>query len=148
MRVNRNHIEIKFFDFEVSHDEITRHLDLKPTHFWIKGDTYLVGPANGRTEKNRNRNYWGHEVETESNDWIGDLADKFLNEIIVPRTTAIKELTEKCHGEFSVVQYMYDGCNPGLYFSKRQIKILNDCGLELNIDIYVLSDVETNQMNS
>jgi hypothetical protein len=27
----------------------------------------------------------------------------------------------------------------GLYFNKEELQILNDCGLELNIDIYVLS---------
>ena len=147
MRINKNHIEIKFFDFEVSHDEITRRLNLQPTNFWVKGDKYLVGPADMRTEKNRNKNYWGHEVKTESNDWVGELANKFIDEIVVPRTKMIKELTDEYHGEFSVVQYMYDGCNPGLYFDKRQIKILNDCGLELNIDIYVLSDVEKNEFS-
>jgi hypothetical protein len=146
MRKNRNHIEIKFFDFEVSHDEITRRLNLQPTNFWVKGDKYLVGPIDKRTEKNR-KNYWGHEVKTESNDWIGELANKFIDEIVVPRTKFIKELTDEYHGEFSVVQYMYDACNPGLYFDKRQIKILNDCGLELNIDIYVLSDVEKKELS-
>jgi hypothetical protein len=142
MKVNKNHIELKFFDFEVSHEEITTRLNLQPTNHWVKGDKYLVGTEGLRTEKSRNKNYWGHEVKTESNDWIGELANKFIGEIIVPRTKAIKALTNTYHGEFSVVQYMYDGCNPGLYFDKRQIGILNDCGLELNIDIYVLSDVE------
>jgi hypothetical protein len=143
MRLNRNHIEIKFFDFDVPHDDITGLLELKPTHFWIKPDKYLVGPANGRTEKNRNTNYWGFVIKTETNDWIGDLANSFLVEIVVPRKRAIKELTDKYHGVFSVVQYMHEGCNPGLYFDKAQIQILNESGLELDIDIYVLSETET-----
>jgi hypothetical protein len=142
MGINENHIEIKFFDFEITHAEITRRLNLQPTNFWVMGDKYLMGSADVKIEKNRNNNFWGHELKTESNDWIGELANKFIDEIIVPRIKIIKELTDVYHGEFSIVQYMYDGCNPGLYFNKRQMQILSDCGLELNIDIYVLYGAE------
>jgi len=143
MKPNQNHIEIKFFDFSLPHDEVTNILGLTPTHQWTKGEEHFVGPK--RNKKIRKENYWGYENHTETNDFIGDQIEDFLKTIVIPRTSKIKELTDRFHGEFSIVQYLYDGCNPGLYFDKRQIKILNDCGLELNIDIYVLSDNDDNK---
>ena len=93
-------------------------------------------------EKIRKENYWGFEIMTKTNDFIGDQAKAFLVDIVVSRTEKIKMLTDKYHGEFSVVQYMYNGCNPGLYFDKEQLNILHNAGLDLNVDIYVLSDNE------
>jgi hypothetical protein len=146
MKLNKNHIEIKFFDFSITHDEVTTILGLIPTHKWMKDEEYFVGPK--KIKKIRKGNFWGHELYAETNDFIGDQVEEFLKSIIAPRTSQIKELTDKYHGEFSVVQYMYDGCNPGLYFDKGQLKILNDCGLELNIDIYVLTDIEKNETSA
>ena len=138
MRQNENHIEIKFFDFDITHDELSKIIGLQPTHIWVKGDKL----KSGRLEKIRKENYWGFEIMTKTNDFIGDQAKAFLVDIVVSRTEKIKMLTDKYHGEFSVVQYMYNGCNPGLYFDKEQLNILHNAGLDLNVDIYVLSDNE------
>ncbi len=140
MRLNRNIVEIKFYDFDLTHDELSNEIDLKPTHRWTKGDKYGYGPVEKRNELKRKETFWGYQFEKETTDFIGDQIKEFLIGVVVPRIEKIKELTDKYHGEFSVVQYMYEGCNPGLYFDKEQIDILHQCGLELNVDIYVLSD--------
>ena len=142
MRQNENHIEIKFFDFDITHDEFTRAIGLQPTHFWSRNDPYQIGPITKRKEMLRRETFWGFEIKSITNDFIGEKAKAFLIDIIVPRIEKIKFLTKKYHGEFSVVQYMYNGCNPGLYFDKEQLSILHNSGLELNVDIYVLSDNE------
>jgi hypothetical protein len=114
MKLNKNHIEIKFFDFSIKHDEVTTILELNPTHSWMKDEEYFVGPK--KTKKIRTENFWGHEVYTETNEFIGDQVGEFLKSIVAPRKAQIKELTDRFHGEFSIIQYLYDGCNPGTLF--------------------------------
>jgi len=136
MKSNENYIQLKFFGFNIDHKEISDSMGLQPTQKWSKGDKY----KSGRLEKIRKENHWGFEIVTETNDFIGDQAKAFLADIVLPRTREIRSLTNTCHGEFSIIQYMYDSVNPGLYLDKDQIGILHDCGLELNVDIYVLSE--------
>ena len=141
MRLNENYIELKIFDFE-NHEEISNILNLKPTNVWKKGEEYLFGDKTKGIKKIRKENYWEYRSKEITNEWIGNQIEKFIKEIIEPRIELIKKISNKFHSEFSVVQYMYDGCNPGLYFDKKILKVINECGLELNIDFYVLQGTE------
>jgi len=140
MKKNKNHIELKFYDFAISHKDLTELIKLTPNNFWVIGDNYKIGPPNRSGERIRTSNFWGFDKFVESNEYIGDLAEDFISNIIVPRIQEIKSLTDKYHGEFSVVQYMFEGCNPGFCLSKNHIDILSKCGLALNVDFYVLSE--------
>ncbi|MGB4775268.1 MAG: DUF4279 domain-containing protein [Daejeonella sp.] len=141
MQTNKNIIELKISDFEVEHEEITYLLDLNPTHIWIKGEEYLFGNKN-QVKKTMEKNYWKYNSTALSNAWIGEQLERFIEDIIVPRKDALKMIAARFHVELSIVQYLYDSCNPGLYFDKKVLKILSDCGLELNIDLYVLTQDE------
>jgi len=103
-----------------------------------------LGNKRNGIKKIREKNYWEYRSTKISNDWIGDHIDKFLEDIIAPKKEVIRRITEQFHTELSIVQYIYDSCNPGLYFDKKAIKNLNECGLELNIDLYVLTDADKN----
>jgi len=138
MPLNENYVELKFFDFP-DHSEITKILNLEPTSIWKRGDEYIFGDRPKGVKKIRENNYWEYRSTMISNDWIGDQIKQFLERIITPRKDVIRSLTDKYPAEFSIVQFMYDGCNPGLYFDKRAMSTLNDSGLELNIDLYVLN---------
>ena len=139
MPTNENIGELKIFDFDTDYRRITDLLDLNPTKFWNKGEEYIFGDKRKGIKKIRESNYWEYRSTNVSNGWTGDHIEKFIEEIIIPRKNILKTITAKFHTELSVVQYMYESCNPGLYFDKKAIKILNECGLELNIDLYVLS---------
>lgn len=140
MKLNENIVELKIFDFEVAHQDISHQLNLSPTRIWVKGEEYLFGDPRNEVKKIRENNLWEYRSTTISNDWIGDQVTNFIQEIILPRQETIKKFADKYLAEFSVVQFMYDGCNPGLYFDKKAMKVLSDCGLELNIDLYVLTN--------
>jgi len=144
LRKNENHIELKLFDFDLSHEEISITLGIESTKKWYKDENYSLDSESKKTTRLRKENYWGLEVVTVTNDYIGDQVDDFINTIVIPRTERIKKLTENSWGEFSIVQYMYDGCNPGFFLEKKQIAILSNCGLGLNVDIYVLSQSDEN----
>ncbi len=140
LNLNQNHIEIKIFDFEKGYQEINDLLGLKPTAKWLKNDEYLVGQSPNQTTRLRKENYWGYEHFKETNDYIGNQIDDFIKKIIVPRTKSLRDLANKYHTEFSVVQYMYESCNPGFFLEQSQLEILAQCGFGLNVDIYVLSE--------
>lgn len=136
---NRNHIIFGFYDFDVHPNEITDSLDLKPTKTGLKGEEYEVGEQR-KIEKTRDCNFWEIEVKTLTNDFIGDLVDKFVADVIRDRTKEINKLSNKCQCKLTVVQYYRDGWNPGYFFSRELIKLLADINAEIDIDTYCLSE--------
>jgi hypothetical protein len=64
----------------------------------------------------------------------------FIDKIVIPKRNAIQELSKACEVEFSIIQYMHYGCNPGFCLDNSQLRILTEIGAELNVDIYCLWD--------
>jgi hypothetical protein len=136
---NRNHIIFGFYDFDVHPNEITYTLDVKPTKTGLKGEEYEVGNQN-RIKKTRDCNIWEIEVKTLTNDFIGDLVDKFVNDIIKSRIKEIKTYSATGQCKLTIVQYYYDGWNPGYFFSSELVKLLADINAKIDIDTYCLSE--------
>lgn len=135
---NVNHIILWFLNFDHSPEEITEKLGLSPTRTAVKGQERL---NSGSTNKKIHKfSFWEYEWEIESNEFIGELADKFIDEIIRPRIQEIKMLAVTIDAEFKIVQYYYSGCNPGYHFSVDKMKILCEANLEIDIDAYCLTE--------
>lgn len=133
--INQNHIVLWFLNFDFQHNEIAEILNLQPTRIATKGQE-LIKP-NG--VKNISKlTFWEYEWRYEGNDFIGDAVERFVDEIIKPRTEQIRMLANKIDAEFKIVQYYYDGCNPGYHFTTRTMQILVAANLELDIDAYYL----------
>jgi hypothetical protein len=131
--INENYITLKFFDFDFLPEILTKDLNLEPTH------TALLGENRGVTILKWESNMWGYEEFIKTNDFIGDLVESFISRIITPRLKEIKVITNAHHGELSIVQYYYAGCNPGYHFSKEILSVINKTGLDIDIDTYCLS---------
>ena len=141
--INTHKVSLKFFDFDYSPEELTEILGLKPTETALKGQEYFIGSTHNKIKKIWPWNFWEYQQVIEKNDhWIGDQIDDFIDSIIKPRLLIIKELTASCDSEFSIVQYLYDGCNPGLHFDNSRLKIITAIGAEIDIDIYNFNDSE------
>ena len=140
--INRNHLILRFLDFNFDPDIITQKLGLEPISTGQKGHEYFIGPQKD-IPKNRECNHWDYEWKIKTNDFIGDLIDKFFEEIIIPRLESIKDIGLNCQTiRFIIVQYYYSGHNPGYGFEKEQIKILADINAEIDMDIYCLCEDE------
>jgi hypothetical protein len=138
-QLNQNHIILRFIDFDLDPDEITKNLALEPLSIARKGQEYFVGPK--RMKKIWESNHWDYEIKTKTNDFIGETVNLFFDEIIAPRINEIKEISQKSRiTRLILVQYYYTGCNPGYGFEKEQVKILADINAEIDMDIYCLSD--------
>ena len=137
MPPNKSYIELKIFDCE-DPIEINDILGVVPTCTWKKGEEYIVADKKENIRKVRENNYWEYRSTMISTDWIGNQIEEFIIEILEPRKELIRTITERFPAEFSIVQYIYDSCNPGFYFDKKALQIFVECGLELNIDVYVL----------
>lgn len=141
---NRNHLMLSFIDFDFDPYLITKNLGLNPISAGKKGDEYFIGAQKDILRIN-DCNYWDYEWKITTNDWIGDLIERFFKEIIVPRFDTIKEIGSDCQTtRFTIVQYYFTGHNPGYGFEKEQIKILADLNAEIELDIYCLCDDEKN----
>ena len=108
----------------------------------MKGQKYFQGPPDNNIEKIWPYNYWEYRVTTITNDWVNILIDDFFNTVIKPGEEKLKLVTLICQAEFSIVQYSYDGYNPGFHIDKEKLKILGNLGIELDIDIYCLENAE------
>lgn len=136
---NQNHIIIGFFEFDFSPDIFTKDLGLQPLHKGVNGEKYLTG-SKKNVEKVHKCNMWTYEYKTYSNDFIGELIAKFIDEILKPRVDSIKRLTKNCEVQFRIVQYYYGGCNPGIYIESDHNKILADINASIDLDLYCLGD--------
>ncbi|MCP4214357.1 MAG: DUF4279 domain-containing protein [bacterium] len=68
------------------------------------------------------------------------MAERFIREIIVPARTELMKLTEACSVILRVVQYYYDGWNPGLGLSSEYTRVLGDIRASLDIDLYCIGE--------
>ena len=121
---------------------MTKELGLEPTEAGIKGQEYFVGPEHGIIKKIWLHNYWEYRITKKEDSWISDQVDQFIDSILKPNQTKLKNIIATCEAEFSIVQYYYSGCNPGLHFDNAKLKIVSDIGASLDIDIYCLSETE------
>jgi len=140
MKKNENHITIKLTGFSCSAEEITKKLGLQPTKVALKGQEYQIGPKHNRVTKKYSDNYWEFREVRNASAWISDLVSEYVKHHIIPRKKDIKEIVSNCDGEFSIVQYVNEGSNPGLHFKKEEITLFANIGLELDIDIYCLAN--------
>lgn len=137
---NRNHLILKFIDFDFHPDIITEKTGLQPLSIGLKGEKYFVGKKN-QIKKIRDCNYWEYEWKEISNDFIGDLIDRFFVEIIIPKLDLFKEVSHHCEiVRLVIVQYYYTGYNPGYGFTKEQINILSNINADVDVDIYCLCE--------
>ena len=137
--VNQNHIILGFFEFDFSPDIFTKEMGIQPHDKGLKGDKYFVGSKKD-VEKSHKYNFWRHELKIHSNDFIGDLIAKYIDETIKPRVDIIKRLTKDSNVQLRIVQYYYDGCNPGIHINSDHNKILADINCSIDIDLYCLAD--------
>ena len=141
LEVNQNHIVLLLYDLcGILPDEITNLLMLDPHSTGIKGESYKIGPPNKRIAKTHHYSFWEYEWKDKSNDSIGDLIEKFIKEIIIPKKDLLKRLISKCKIQLKIVQYYYDGCNPGYHFNEQVISILSELQASIDLDVYCLSD--------
>ncbi len=140
--INQNHLILRFIDFDFSPDLITKNVGLKPLSVGKKGEEYFVG-SQKRILKIRDCNHWDYEWKVYSNEFIGDITNKFFNEILIPRKELIKEIGLSCQTtRLVIVQYYFTGHNPGFNFKKEQIQVLAEINAEIDMDIYCLCEDE------
>lgn len=137
---NKNHVSLSLFGFDVDPNEISEELQLSPTSSGVKGESYSIGPSENRIEKTSDYSHWQYEWKLSTNEFIGDIIDRFIKEIITPRVEKLVELANTSSVQFQIVQYYYDGCNPGVCIEKEDIKTLAKIGASIDIDIYCLSE--------
>lgn len=140
MNTNENYITIKILGFSCSPEDISKTIGLTPTKTALKGQVYQIGSRQNRITKQYSHNYWEFREIKNETTWISELVSQFLSIYIVPRKERIKQIVSKCEGELSIVQYVNEGCNPGLHFKKEEMELLGYIGLELDIDLYCLAE--------
>jgi hypothetical protein len=139
--INKNIISLGIFGFDEDPFYITEHINLQPNSYGKKGEEYFIG-KNKDIKKIHDENNWSYKWEEESNNFIGDFIEKFIDEIILKRVDKFKELNRKCEIQFQIVQYYSTGSNPGIHIDKKRLGALSEIGASIDIDIYCLSEEE------
>ena len=137
---NQNHVKLLIYNFDYHPNQISERLTAEPHSIGVKGESYEIGPPHNRITKTHEYNYWEHEFKLLTNEFIGDIIEKYVDDFIMPNISYFKELAVDGDIQFIVIQYYYDGCNPGFHFDKRVVKILSDLGASIDIDLYCLSE--------
>ncbi len=138
MEQNHIHIYLKFYDFDLDPDEITKKLGLEPTEIGRKGEKYTLG-RKAKTEKERTFNFWEYKEKIITGEhWHQKFINDFIDRIIEPRKGMIREITEVGESELSLVPYYYDEFNVGFDFSLQKLETLVNARIFINFDIYFL----------
>lgn len=135
---NRYHLSLSFYDFDGEPQRITKLLGLDPDSVGLKGECY----TSGNLEKILDYSYWGYKWRVDTNEYVGTFIQSFIEQIIAPRLDAIASLAKESTVQFQIVQYYFDGFNPGLNIDAEYIQVLSRIGASLDVDIYCLSDTK------
>ncbi len=135
---NQNHVKLLIYNFDYHPSQISEKLTIQPHSIGVKGESYKTGPPRNRMKKIHEYNYWEHEWKVYTNDFIGDMVYKYVDDVIRPNISSLKEIAADSDIQLGVIQYYYDGCNPGFHFDKNIVQILSDLGASIDIDLYCL----------
>ena len=127
--VNVHRIMLSFMEFDYAPDLITQQLDLQPT-----------GTGAADTDPGQDFNFWKYEWYVHSNDFIGDLLDAFMRDVITPRLPELQAISVTAETTLSITQYYHDGNNPNFHFSKQTLKVLQSINAAIDMDIYCLAE--------
>jgi hypothetical protein len=140
--MNEISIAIKISKFKFSADELTTKLNLTPSHYHYKGESFFSKTSNGEIEKFYKSNYWEHRTEIKSSEWVQLLINKFINEIIIDRKSILKSINKEASLEFFIGVNYYNEANPSFHFESEHLVLLADIGFELDLDLYNFSGNE------
>jgi len=143
--LNKNHTTLKIFGFEGSVAELSHCLQLEPTKTAIKGEVRNFNPSHEGKKRTYPWNYWEFRWTRSEERFIGEFVEEFMSHIVEPRKDILKEVVATCSAELSVVQYYYSGCNPGIHLSVKTLSTLSYIGVEVDVDIYCLTNAVQNQ---
>jgi hypothetical protein len=136
---NEVDLDFRFCDFEdMTPNEITMHLDIKPIRIIIKG------------QKKNPENPSGTAV-FKSNCWMmGSSLDKFasfeeqmnaLLDILESKIELFRPLCKKYYSEFSCALFVYlenGESTPWVHLDKRYNRIVKELNIEFDVDLYIL----------
>ena len=140
---NEVFLEFKICDFEeITPDEISNKLGVKPTKVYVKG------------QKRNPTNPDGKAV-FKNNVWVVDSGlDKYASfeqhmnamlDIIEPRTNLFKPFCSKYYCEFACaifIRYDNNESTPWIHLNERYNKLVKKLDIEFDIDLYCLPNKE------
>lgn len=140
VKLNKNLAILRLFGFEYDPLIITNRLGISPKKTGIKGEKYYRGKSS--IPSHWDFNHWEYEWKKLSPAYIGEFITEFFNEILIPRQKELVEISKNCPTiRIVIVQYYYNGCNPGYNLTKEQIAIMAEINAEIEFDVYCLGKI-------
>ena len=124
-------IAIVVTDFVCSPEEITSVLSISPTKTWVEGEKRV--PQATITHK---ENGWCHELETDELEKFPTLVDKLINMLKEKKENFLK-LPGGTYLELRCRLFLNEHA-PEFHLDSKTIKILDEIGVELDLDIYIV----------
>lgn len=126
---------LKIHDFGCSLEVLNKKLGINATESWLKGE--IIPNRDGKiTRKNSS---WIIKISVENS---GLLNKRITDLIMLVNENELKKLTDKHLCELSIVMKCHDENNIGLNFDKEILKKISALGIELDLDIYMLSNAQ------
>lgn len=128
----------------LSPDEITNLIEIHPTNFWIKGDPIPIQKGLLRKDNkvpSRQESAWEFSTgftKTLDIEFLLDQFEKVFENKIFILKDYIKE--RKLEISLNIIVEIADTEIPGIHFNKRIIKLCENLGAEIDIDLYLLNN--------
>lgn len=126
-------------------DKITNLIKVHPTNFWIKGDPIPLQKGLFRTDNKvpiRQESAWEFSMGFIKTLDIETVLDQF-EKVFENKISILKDYIQEHKLEISlnIIVEIVDEETPSIHFNKRIIKLCEDLGAEIDIDIYLLNNV-------
>jgi hypothetical protein len=124
--------------------ELTNLIKISPTQSWIKGDTIPLQKGIYRKDNKiriRNNTVWEFStgfVKTLDFENLSNQFEKVFNNKITTLKYYIQE--KKLESVINIVVEVVDEEKPSIHFNKRIVKIFEELGAEIDIDMYIFNN--------
>ncbi|MBN9299940.1 MAG: DUF4279 domain-containing protein [Filimonas sp.] len=134
---NEIHLEFCIWGFDdISHEEISKTLGIKPSKIYVKGE-----PVNPKFPlKKASKNGWRMRIEEDAYASFENQMDKMLD-VIEQKKALFEIFCSKYYCEFSCalfIRYNNGESTPWIHLTSRYNELVKKLNIEFDFDIYCL----------
>lgn len=131
--MNKYTVYIKIHDFSYDYKEISKLLNIVPDIAWNKGDLF-----NEEKDLKRKFSTWQIKEEVVANHISFNVLYRKIFKRIKGKESILQDIIKDHSGEFTIVAYLKNQKNPGIFVDKKFISILSTLGLSFDLDFYFI----------
>lgn len=137
-------IDLTVYGSNFQIEKFSKKIEIQPTNFWSKGDDIPIEKGLDRQEgfySKRKDSAWIYSTDFIKTFEFEDVSDLFVKKF-KEKTFLIKNHidSEGLELKVDIIIEVVDNNTPSLFFNKNFLNVVNELNVEIDTDIYLLSN--------